>query len=393
VSRVELTPLEVASGLVNGDGAAVVLTRTSRTPREALEDAILPALRRGPCLVSFSGGRDSSAVLAVATALARREGMPLPIPATNRFPGDADADETQWQESVVAHLGLDEWVRIEIDDALDCVGPVAQRVLRTHGLLWPFNVHFHVPILDAAAGGSVLTGIGGDEVLAASRWDRAQHVLRRPSDARPRDVLPLALAVAPRPVRRAVAMRRAIPPFPWLRAGANAELHRALARDEVDEPFDWAGRQRWRAERRYLQVGARSLERLAAGADAAIAHPFLDVGFLSALGALSRRDRTQTRTQAMRHLFGDVLPEAVLARTAKARFDGPFWNASSRAFAAAWDGTGVDETLVDADALRREWSAEAPNPRTFTPLQSVWLAANRSAGGDRRQEPLARVGE
>ena len=81
------------------------------SPREALERAILPALLRPPCLVSFSGGRDSAAVLAVATALARREGLPAPIPATNVFPAADDSDETAWQELIVRHLGLSEWVR------------------------------------------------------------------------------------------------------------------------------------------------------------------------------------------------------------------------------------------------------------------------------------------
>ena len=43
--------------------------------RGALEAAVLPALQRPPCLVSFSGGRDSSAVLAVAADVARRHGL------------------------------------------------------------------------------------------------------------------------------------------------------------------------------------------------------------------------------------------------------------------------------------------------------------------------------
>ena len=66
--------------------AAAALPETAATPRAAFEAAILPGLRRSPCLVSFSGGRDSSAVLATATAVARREGLPLPVPITHRFP-------------------------------------------------------------------------------------------------------------------------------------------------------------------------------------------------------------------------------------------------------------------------------------------------------------------
>ena len=39
------------------------------------------------------------------------------------------------------------------------VGPIAQRVLRRHGILWPTNVHVQVPLLEAARGGTLFTGI------------------------------------------------------------------------------------------------------------------------------------------------------------------------------------------------------------------------------------------
>ena len=64
-----LAPLEVATGLVLGvDPKSEVLRQGEATTGSALrsfENAVLPALCRAPCLVSFSGGRDSSAVLAV----------------------------------------------------------------------------------------------------------------------------------------------------------------------------------------------------------------------------------------------------------------------------------------------------------------------------------------
>ena len=48
---------------------------------------LLRSLQRPPCVVAFSGGRDSAGLLAAATRAARRHGLPLPIPATYRFPG------------------------------------------------------------------------------------------------------------------------------------------------------------------------------------------------------------------------------------------------------------------------------------------------------------------
>ncbi|NAZ88647.1 asparagine synthase-related protein, partial [Kineococcus indalonis] len=134
--------------------------------RAAVEAAVLPALRRPPCLVSFSGGRDSSVVLAVATAVARREGLADPVPYSHRFPAVPDAHETPWQELVVGALGLREWQRPQWSEEMDVLGPVARAVLLRDGVLPPFNGHLHEPVFAAARGGSVLTGIGGDELFA-----------------------------------------------------------------------------------------------------------------------------------------------------------------------------------------------------------------------------------
>ncbi len=84
------TSLEIASCSVTGShredatGAGAPGPRVPAPPaptaREAIERAVLPALQRQPCLVAFSGGRDSSAVLAVAALVARRPGWRSPSP-------------------------------------------------------------------------------------------------------------------------------------------------------------------------------------------------------------------------------------------------------------------------------------------------------------------------
>jgi len=198
VTDTTLTSLDVACGMPLPDERAIDGSRirsrgkadgrvvdaiAGMPPREALERAIRPALLRPPCLVSFSGGRDSAAALAVATELARREGLPLPIPATNIFPSARGADESHWQELLVRHLGLSDWLRMEHDDELDLIGPYAQRVLGTHGVLWPPNTHFHLPLLEEGRGGSMLTGIGGDELYSAAR--RLPHAALLARQVRP----------------------------------------------------------------------------------------------------------------------------------------------------------------------------------------------------------------
>ena len=101
--------LEIATGIAFGSAPGMAplwpAFPSGETPLTALERACLPALEYGPCLVSFSGGRDSSLVLAAATRAARRHGLPLPVPVTNRFAGVPYADESTWQELVMAHRG------------------------------------------------------------------------------------------------------------------------------------------------------------------------------------------------------------------------------------------------------------------------------------------------
>jgi asparagine synthase (glutamine-hydrolysing) len=364
------TPLEVASGLVLGTAPAGDMRGRPLRPVEALEAVIRPALLRGPCLVSFSGGRDSSAVLAVAAALARRERLPAPIPVTNRF-SSALAEETSWQERVVSHLRLDDWIRVGHDGELDCVGPVATAALRRHGLLWPFNAYFHVPLLREARGGSLLTGLGGDEMLEGSAWTYVRAALR---SLRRRDAVDAAFVLSPRAARVAIARRQLRGGLPWLRDAARREVLSALARDAASAPRRWSAGLAWRRRLRYLAVASSSLGVLAEDEDVAIAHPFLAPDLVQALAD----DGPYTdRTHTMRSLFGGLLPDDVLARGTKACFDEAFWNADARAFAAAWDGQGVDAAVVDVERLRDGWLSARPDARSFLLAQAAWLAADR----------------
>jgi asparagine synthetase B (glutamine-hydrolysing) len=389
----ELTPLDIASGVVLGhepsssesDEPAVV--RNGAGPIEALERAILPALVRPPCLVSFSGGCDSSAVLGVAARLARREGLPLPIPATNRFPEVTTSDESNWQELVVAHVGVDDWIKLEFTHELDSVGPIAGRVLRRHGLLWPFNTHFHVPLLEAAGGGSLLTGVGGDEVLSRSRWERASAVMTGQVMPEPRDVLRVGFAVSPHAVRARVLRKRIPAGFPWLRERACREVTAAWAAEAAAEPIRWKARFRWLRGIRYRKASKSSLALVAADSDVRIVHPLSDVQFSAALARLPRRRRFSNRNQAMQLLFSDVLPSEILVRRTKAWFDAAFFNRHSESLVECWNGEAVDSELVDSHKLRAVWTSPQPDALTFTLMQAVWLAR---AG--RRCREVASVG-
>jgi asparagine synthase len=377
-----LSSLDIAAGMVLPNTSSLRSRAPKRSgvtgpasPRAALEAAILPGLLRPPCLVSFSGGRDSAAVLAAATALARREGLALPIPATNIFSSDQDADESDFQELLVRHLGLTDWIRLEYTDELDLIGPYAQRVLKAHGLVWPANVHFHLPLLEAAQGGALLTGIGGDELFMAARRLRSAAVLTRAVRPRPRDALSLALAFAPRRLRTAVIGRRATLEAPWLRPAAKRRVIELLACEAAAEPRRLKERLAWWQQLRYLQVGTASLDLLGCDTNTLILHPLLAPPFWQAVATAWGPHGFAGRTEGTRVMFGDLLPDPLVARSSKTNFDKVFWTERARDFARRWDGSGVPLEWVEAGELARHWAGSNPSVPSSFLLQAAWLAS------------------
>jgi asparagine synthetase B (glutamine-hydrolysing) len=349
------------------------------TARAAMEAVVLRALRRSPCVVAFSGGRDSSTVLAVAVTVARREGLPEPIPVSRVFPGVAAADESAWQELVIRHLGMREWVREELDDELDVVGPLAAPRLLRHGVLWSPLLHGDAVYLRHARGGSVLDGEGGDDVCdpRPHRVTPLATLLRRaarPSRARVRAAL---AALAPGRVRGARAGRRGLPaPQPWLRPPARALLAERWRAHVAAQPLD--------ARRSILHVLARRAVTdlahnrafFARANDTLFCSPFLTPRVAAALAAAAGRLGFTDRGSGLATAGGDLLPPAVLARRTKAEFNATFFHRHTRAFAEQWSGAGVDSELVDVEALRSVWRGPRHNALSAALLQTAWLADN-----------------
>ena len=386
------TPLEVATHIPVGedeDAGALPDVDPRLTPLEALEQAILPALGHPPCVVAFSGGRDSSTILAVASRAARREGLPLPIPVTACFPDAPDTDETRWQEMVVRMLRLPDWHRRVFTDELDLLGPLAQSVLRRHGLMWPAGAYFHYALMEDARGGTLLTGIDGDTVFGEWRWARAAAVLNRRVRPQKRDALRIAFALAPHSVRMRRLRRREPLDLPWLRPGARAEIENLWAAERAAEPRTWSARVGWYARRRYLAATRATWSVLAADAGARALHPFLDGRFLAALARAGGRAGFPDRTTAMRALFSGTLPDVLLARSTKALFDAVFWGPRCQAFVESWTGEGIPHDLVDEAALRQNWRSESPDARTDLLLHAAWLAS----AGREAAEQLNGAGE
>ena len=357
-------------------------------PRRAFENAIMPAVASAPCFVAFSGGRDSSAVLAVATELARREGLPDPIPVTEVYPAVPESDESAWQHLVLDHLDLHEWLRIELVEGNDYLNPHASESLKTRGLIWPPALHAKPAILSRLGSGSLLTGEGGDEVLGRRRGAQVSRLWRR--GKRP-DVTALrsaAGALAPEPIRRrrVLASLNESTMQPWISAEVRMRHHRLLAADWASEPLGTARSLEWLLARRSAAAASHNYGTLAAEFGLALREPFLDPSFVRSFARHTGRWGFASRTEAMRVLFGDLLPDAIVTRRSKAYFNRAFMGAATRSFARTWDGAGVDPELVDCDVLRAEWLSDMPSAISSLLLQAAWLGSNRPSVIPHRQK-------
>jgi asparagine synthase (glutamine-hydrolysing) len=312
-------------------------------------------------------------VLGVATRAARRAGLPLPVPITWVYDDEGQEEESPWQELAVRELGLEDWVRLPAGDSMDAIGPVAGPLLRRHGSYYPGNAHMLVPLLERAAGGTLLTGWGGHELLRAWRWARPWSVLGGRVRPEPRDVLRIANMAAPAGVRRYRERRAAAERMaPWLLPEVSRELLVAATADRAGEPRRWDYRIAWYASRRFLSLTGATLARFAAEAGAHIAHPLQDRGFLSSLAAQGGWKGWGSWSTALPALFGEAVPTELLTRRS-GTFPDAVWGPEASAFAASWSGGGVDTEIVSEEALRAAWDEEPLPRRSVHLLQAAWL--------------------
>ena len=374
-----LEPLEIHSGMIFGRRRSPAPptdeTLQSSGIRESLEELLVPALSRTPCLVAFSGGRDSSALLAMATHVARSHGLELPVPITFRFDQHSDTWESEWQEQMVRHLGLDNWEVFPIRSELDSLGPMACEVLGRHGLYWPSNSHSIIPLLKAAASGALIHGNGGDELftsLIKTKEMSLTQIFRAFPLHRALRVAPVA--ILPTPLRIRAQYRRGMR-LPWLRLSARREVMRVFVANSLQRVRGQRHYLELMNDSRYLELARAILMVLARDAGVELCQPFLDPRFFNAVLAQVPEEGYPSRNAALQAFFGDLLPETVAQRTTKAKFTEVFWGPASREFARRWDGTGLDNSLIDPERLKREWSKGRPDARSNTSLHAAWLAS------------------
>ncbi len=367
-SRVELAlgrPLGVVP-------EALSLPVCARTPREELERLIDDQYASSrQVFVCFSGGRDSSAVLALATHVARRRGAPLPVPVTLRFPDHPESDETQWQEMVVRHLGLSDWMVIDRPDA-DLLDPGITDLLAVWGLFYPSQIGSYLPIVDAAAGGVLLTGEGGDESFGGWQFRAAVH----PWGWGPRSAAKSsAVAVLNRgPAAMQNWYRRRSRPYPWLTPAGSAAVEVALGETGEREPLAWRRYLAWMFARRSWCLAQRTLSGVGQTSGCHVVHPLAEPTLLRSLSSAWSWRGPIDRTAVMEAVVGDLLPRQIVERDDKAVLASVFLGARSRAFIEQWDGSGVDAEWIDTKALRVVWARRYPYVGTFNLLHQAWLS-------------------
>lgn len=353
-----------------------------RVAERASARAVLESLARdalgtaGPSFVLFSGGRDSSAVLAIASLVARREGLPLPIPVTARHPHSPESDETCWQEMVLDHLGIRDRVVLEFAGEQRILGDAARASLARHGVLWPASVHVQGPILSQLGTGSVMTGEGGDFVLDGLRMGDIRLPFHR---GRPRRWEVRRAVAAATPTR--FAIRRSFDPPPWLTPRGRSVFELAIKRN-TNSHLWWNQQVLHVFDAPFVIVGE-------AGGDLVFAehgldhHPlFTHPRFVSALAREGGLLGFGSRTQVFRRLVGDLLPDAVISRPTKASFNSARWGADEIDFANRWDGSGIDPEWVNRELLRTDWLSGRPSSAGAFLMQVAWSAHHRLPAED-----------
>ena len=240
-------------------------------------------------------------------------------------------------------------------------------------------------MLEAAGDRCLIVGLGGDELLSPQQWRPVHDLLGRRRRPQRRDLVRLAAGAVPRAMRGLLRPSRA---KELETDGVVAPSGQAPPRPLVQEGIRGAGpvELRHQARRRPPRRDSSVPGHAASGASRAATGSRLRCSIPdSSARSRARADtpdgeggpRPWTRWPATccRRTSWDARARRTSTASSSARRAAPL--------PPAWSGRGLDETLVDPEALRREWLSEVPDFRTSLLLQSAWLA-------DQELDPAAR---
>jgi hypothetical protein len=364
---------------VSADPVIVERNRRRASLFEALVDGIISKLTDQPCYVELSGGCDSSLVLSAAVAACHRSNHAPPVSLTFRFPSFPEMDESEYQDAVLAFLGLRPGHTYAITNEFDLLGPSAQKGLKQFGPACPAPLFSHGDLLRTLEPGLLLSGEGGDEVLGRRRiggLNRAASALRRGNLRGTAGNL--LNTVGPMRFRRARYEKRHPPSdFEWIEP---LEVTRFVADNfqwDLEEPL----RPKNYPDHYFLSHGAQfgfhQLTEVRRWSGHTFFAPLMDPNFVQAVADLTPLTKCVDRQMVLNHHFSDHLPNIVLNRTTKAVFQPVYFNDYSKEFARSWSGQTSDP-LVDGAKLKRyllQDDVHKIHNLVFLLLQQAWLEA------------------
>jgi len=157
----------------------------------------------------------------------------------------------------------------------------------------------------------------------------------------------------------------------WLREPGRLAYAEALSA-LLASPLRWDAATRHAGLNRSVCLGMANFEAEVAAHGSVSVNPLADAAFVDTLARDGGMLGWGDRTAIFRRLFGDLLPDEVLARGTKAAFNSTRWGEQERQFAHEWDGHGFDDDWIDAEALRSEWLSDRPHPISSFLLQVAW---------------------
>ena len=357
------------------------------SPADALVKVIAGIVARNHrCYVEFSGGCDSSLVLAATVKACRSSGADDPIPVTFRFPGLPETDETEYQSLMVARLGLRDWVVLDDSTgAFDVLSPSAQESIRTHGVFFPGTFHNRAHVFRDLGPSALLTGEGGDEILGRRRLtdvrDAARAVVRRNRAARA--VRQAVLSVSPR-WRRVQTIERAVErgwAADWIvDTNIRRKILRTIALEDAQEPLDPRRYMAYYNSLRRMSVTDHNCRTYAQAYDVEWHAPLGDAAFTNALLGAVPRTRYYGRSELLASFFSELLPTELLLRRDKTHFTRAFLGVHTRVFANGWNGSGLPGG-ASVEWLSHHWRTESEiHGGTILLLQQAWLASTSGGG-------------
>ncbi|MSW52653.1 MAG: hypothetical protein F2817_17415 [Actinobacteria bacterium] len=381
----ELTDREIAYGFPIGMSDSSIQENSppmrrgpSDHPIQVLDTILLNALTKSPCVITFSGGRDSSLLLARAAMVAKKHGLPGPVALTHRYPAeDVDAQETVWQHRVVDHLRLldlpVEWIINDVTTEFDILGKPLTDLLTMNGRPF-FPPASGASLFDYqfAAGGSLVTGEFGDELFANSRSYRFRRSI---SELKYSGRTSMRRVVRPLfPSMRSIGAEEIamLTGITWLTEDALHGLF-ASVKQAADDDFGWKSEVRRKLKTRAVQVSLETRDRIAGLFDCIPVDPFLDFQFIDSwFGHIDYFGIS--RSQSMRLLSDGMLPDSVIDRESKAFFNRSRFGEDTKSFAAKWDGAGIESPDVDVSRLRDAWMQNLVTLQSAMLLQQAWLS-------------------